>query len=100
MKHFASVSFERFMELAVEAGHQNDMPFGDATHITLDQELDYVKFGLAICQELQTKPFDKFLMKEIVFIAVKTARLRVTQPFGERAAFFYNFAQNIAKELA
>lgn len=99
MKHFASVSFDRFMELAVQAGHQNDMPFGDSTHITLDQELDYVKFGLAICEKLQTTPFADILMKDIVLIAAQTARLRVTQPYG-RAAFFYNFAQNIAKELA
>jgi hypothetical protein len=98
MKHFASVSFERFMELAVQAGHQNDMPFGDAGHIALSQQLDYIKFALAIAEKLQTTSFDNISMKDIMDAAVKNAGLRVTSP-PPLAAFFYRFAHYIANEL-
>jgi len=44
MKNPALVSFDRFMELAIAAGHEDDHPFSPKGHVVQSTQLIYIKF--------------------------------------------------------
>ena len=101
------------MELAVQAGHVNDMPFSSEQHIGLSQQLDYIKFAHAIAVELQTVEFDKMDISHVLAIATKEGGYRERDLDGlsdkvmmetafnnnQRGMFYFRFAKRIADEL-
>jgi hypothetical protein len=113
MKQAIAIPFNRFMELAVQAGHMNDMPFGSKQNICLSQQLEYIKFAHAIAVELQTIEFDKMDISHVLEIATREANFReidldaldgkamMEAAFNNNqlGLFFFRFAKRIADEL-
>jgi hypothetical protein len=83
MKQAAAIPFQRWMELAVNAGHVNDMPFGGEKHITLDQQLNFIKFVHAYAVELEKVSGDPILIdiERVLEIAAAESNYR-EQPWG------------------
>ena len=116
MKQISAIPFNRFMELAVLAGHTNDMPFGSDTHICSSQELSYIKFVHAIGVELATGiSIEHVLLERIIEIATEHGDYKPYKPDWNtpgatidsmqllnseaQGLFFTRFAYRIAEEL-
>ena len=53
MKNPAFVPFDRFMQLAVEAGHEDDHPFSPKGGVVQSTQLIYIKFVHLVAAALQ-----------------------------------------------
>jgi hypothetical protein len=103
------------MELAVLAGHVNDMPFHGEKHITLDQQLNYIKFVHAYAMELEQIAGDasSILIERVLEIAGAESNFRelpyehlqgramadVMLRNSQQGLFWNRYAMQIANEL-
>lgn len=115
MKQTAAIPFQRWMELAVMAGHVNDMPFAGEKHITQDQQLNYIKFVHAYAVELEKVAGDPDMImiervleiaaaesnyREIPWEELQGRALANTMLENSRVQLFWNrYAVQIANEL-
>lgn len=113
MRRAINISFSRFMELAVNAGHVNEGPFGSDQHISLTDQLNYIKFAHAVAVANDQTPIIETMMNTVIQMAkdhggysprecanmTEAAIAMQTRWESEREMFFVRYAHAIAVEL-
>lgn len=114
MKQAIAIPFSRFMELAVQAGHVNEGPFGSDQHINLTDQLNYIKFAHAVAVANDQTPILETMMNAVIQLAkdhggysprgcanmTEVAMIMQTQWEHQKELFFVRYAHAIAAELA
>lgn len=114
MKQAIAIPFSRFMELAVQAGHVNEGPFGSNRHINLTDQLNYIKFAHAVAVANDQTPILETSMNVVIQMAKdhgvysprgcanmsEAAMTMQTMWEHQRELFFVRYAHAIVAELA